>query len=91
MTAICSGELAGRLRQARRAFSSSRTADGLLAAASVDQPELDALPLLEGRDAFGQRGSVDVHLVAAVVLGDEAEPLVGVEESHAPRRHVTHS
>jgi hypothetical protein len=59
----------------------------LLAAASLDDTELDLLPRLEGGDPFGQRVGTDVD-VAAVVLGQEAEALVCVVEADLASRHA---
>src|SRR5690606_27321547 len=59
----------------------------LHAAASVDDAVLDLLALDEFLDALGQRVAVDEHVFAAVVAGDEAESLIGVEPLHSATGH----
>jgi hypothetical protein len=58
----------------------------LVALAALDDPELDPLALLEVGHPGRQRGLVDED-VAAVVLGEKAEALLGVVPLDATRRH----
>ncbi|KAI8554098.1 hypothetical protein RHMOL_Rhmol05G0071500 [Rhododendron molle] len=58
---------------------------GAAVAAGFDD-ELDGLAVAQAAEAVGaDRGLVDEEVIAAVVRGDEAEPLLVVEPLHDPR------
>ena len=59
---------------------------GLVALAALDQPELHACAGLQGGRTRGQGVGADVD-VAPVVLGQEAEALVGVVPLDLASRH----